>query len=214
VTTLSYPHVLTAGQPENVNDLNDNLNAITTWSAGNIDTTNLAATAKPATLMGRYGIVAQGALLFDSTMTAGTYYPAAEGGTISPAPKIGVSISGTPVVIPVKVADYAVSGLTTQFRVQALTLTNPTAPAINLTFGVAQILTLGGGVNTISIATVGSVLGGVTLTTPGASAGYVTTGSDFTISSGDLYVLVVTTSGTPAANARVAVNMTLQVHNI
>lgn len=43
MTTLSYPYTLTAGQPENVNQLNSNLNAISTVLNGSVDTTNIAS---------------------------------------------------------------------------------------------------------------------------------------------------------------------------
>lgn len=43
--TLSYPFTLTAGQPENVNQLNSNLAAIATVLNGSVDATNLAAGA-------------------------------------------------------------------------------------------------------------------------------------------------------------------------
>jgi hypothetical protein len=216
LTTLAYSHTLVAGTPENINDVQDMFNDVKTWANGNVDATNLAATADPATLMGAYRIVAQGDLLFDSTTTAGTYYPANEGGSISPAPKIGVSITGTPVVIPINLPDFAVSGLTTQFRVQASTLTNPTASAINFTYVLQQVLTVGGGAGTLSIATTRPtpVITKVTRAAPAASSIFTDTTADFSLSASGIYVLVVQVSGTPAANSRVAVNLTLQAHYI
>lgn len=54
---ISYPFTLTAGQAENVNQLNSNLSAITTQVNGNLDETNLA----PA-LAGRLGISQSGSV--------------------------------------------------------------------------------------------------------------------------------------------------------
>src|SRR5437870_2170083 len=42
---LTFPFSLTAGQPENVNQLNSNLNAVASVVNGNIDSTNLSAGA-------------------------------------------------------------------------------------------------------------------------------------------------------------------------
>lgn len=42
MTTLVLPVTLVAGANENVNDLNSNLNAITSWANGSVDNTNLA----------------------------------------------------------------------------------------------------------------------------------------------------------------------------
>lgn len=42
MTTLTLPTTLVAGANENVNDLNSNLNAITSWANGSVDNTNLA----------------------------------------------------------------------------------------------------------------------------------------------------------------------------
>lgn len=42
MTTLTLPTTLVAGANENVNDLNSNLNAITSWANGSVDSTNLA----------------------------------------------------------------------------------------------------------------------------------------------------------------------------
>lgn len=50
MTSLSYPYTLTAGQPQNVNQLNSNLNAVATVLNGNVDNTNLASGAALANL--------------------------------------------------------------------------------------------------------------------------------------------------------------------
>ena len=210
MTTLTYPHTLVAGTPENVNDLNDNLNAVTTWAAGNIDATNLAATAKPATLKGDYELVGESSLLFSSSFAAATY-SATKTAAIQ---AIGTTAAASPVVLPINLPDFAVSGLTTQFRIQALTMTNATAPAMNFTFGVALIMAQAGGSGLIGITTIGSVLGAVTATAPPAATPTTSTGVDFTIAGSGAYVLVVTTSGTPAVNSVAGCTVRLQVHHI
>jgi hypothetical protein len=210
LTTLTYPHVLTAGQPENVNDLNDNLNAVTTWAAGNIDTTNLAATAKPATLMGAYRPVSEASFYFTSIYNAGTYMANASGVSVLN----GGFVSTTLALIPINLADHAVSGLTTQFRVQASTITNTVAPAANFTFGLYGIASTGGTSSTILVNLTAAVAGsGATRVAPSATSNYVDWSSDFTGANGT-WLLGIALSATPAANSMTQCTLRLMVHNI
>jgi hypothetical protein len=210
MTTLTYPHTLVAGTPENVNDLNDNLNAVTTWAAGNIDATNLAATAKPATVLGAYRTVHESAFSINAGSTAATYVATVQGTATFIATPTNIAFS----VCPITLADYAVSGLTTQFRVQASTIVNTIAPAVTFTYALAPITSNAGAAGTTSIASVGASLGSVALASPGASSRTISAGSDFTISSNEVYVLIVTLSGTTAATSDVHALLRLQVHHI
>lgn len=210
MTTLAYSHTLVAGTPENINDVQDMFNDVRTAFNGNIDATNLAASAKPATLLGAYRTVHEATFGLTSSFTgATTWVPT----VLSAGAAVGGS-STSYVVCPITLADYAVSGLTTQFRVQALTLTNPTAPAVNFTFGCQLIATLSGGASFLSIASLVASPATVTRSAPAANSGLVDSTSDFTISSSGAYVLTVTTSGTPAASSATSLNVRLQVHNI
>lgn len=211
LTTLAYSHTLVAGTPENINDVQDMFNDAKTVINGNLDTSNMAATMKPATLMGPYRPVSEATMAFTSlTGGAATYTPTASGGSVP----IGTSATLNLLTIPIVLADYAVSGLTTQFRIQASTITNTIAPAINFTFGVFQLVTTGGAGGNTSIVSGGPVLGGVTRAAPAASSPFTDTGADFTISSNGVYVLCVTTTGTPTVNSNTMPTIRLQVHNI
>lgn len=211
MTTLAYSHTLVAGTPENINDVQDMFNDARTVINGNLDATNLATTAKPATLMGAYRTVGEASLVLTTFMTgATTWLPSETGTTLS----LGVASAGPPVFFPITLADYAVSGLTTQFRVQAATITNATAPAVSFTFALGLITGLGGTGGNISITNVTLNPTNVTRTTPSASASYIDSTADFTIAATGVYVLVVSASGTPAANSNTSFRLRLQTHNI
>jgi len=210
MTTLAYSHTLVAGTPENINDVQDMFNDVKTWANGNIDATNLAASADPATVLGAYRTIHEATVGFTSGVTAGTFIPVND----AQAGKIGVATAATLVVCPINVADYAVSGLTTQFRMQASTITNPTAPAVNFTFAPAIITGFSGAAGSISIASVTGLGASVVRTAPALSTGFVDTTADFTISSNGVYVLTVALSGAPAANSWTNCTMRLQVHHI
>lgn len=210
MTTLAYPHTLVAGQPENVNDLNDNLNAITTLVNGNLDAGNLATSAKPVTVLGQYKTVADSGLVLTSANTGATTYIGSQGGGLS----VATTTSGLLDVFPLDPADHAVTGLTTQFRIHTATITNTVAPAVNFTYSLRQITGLAGGASSITITTVGSALGAVTRAAPAAQASFIDNGSDFTLPGSGVYVLCVSSSGTPAVNSNAQFRVTLQVHHI
>jgi hypothetical protein len=214
MTSLAYPHVLVAGTPENINDVEDNFQAIKTWANGNVDATNLAATADPVTLMGRYSTVDEVSLRLDSTYTGATTYTGVDGGTGAAPMAAGLTSTATAMICPINLADYAVSGLTTQFRVQASTITNTIAPGVSFTFGLYGIASVIGVSSNIGFTLTAAVAGsGVTRTTPAASSNFVDWSSDFTGSNGT-WLLGVASSGTPAANSMTQFRIRLQVHNI
>jgi hypothetical protein len=209
MTTLAYSHTLVAGTPENINVVQDMFNDARTVINGNLDTGNMAATMKAATLTGFYRTVDEISLDLTSANTGATTYTASASGT---ADAIGTNTF--PVVIPITLADYAVSGLTTQFRVQAATITNTVAPAVNFTFACQQIATLGGVAGSIKIASLVAAPATVTRSAPAASSGFVDSTADFTLTPGGVWVLTVASSGTPAANSNTMFRLRLQVHNI
>jgi hypothetical protein len=211
MTTLNYSHTLVAGTPENINDVMDMFNDAKTVINGNLDATNLAATAKPATLMGRFVTVSEASLVLNSGHTGATTwiptngYPVASGGTVS---------TQLVSILPITLADYAVSGLTTQFRVEASTVTNTVAPGVSFTFGLYGIASSTGSGGNIIITLTAAVAGsGVTRTTPAASSNFVDWSSDFTGSNGT-WLLCIASSGTPAANSNTQFKVRLQYHNI
>lgn len=60
MASISFPFTLTAGQPENVNQLNSNLAAISAQVNGNIDNTNLASAESAILGLSQSGAVRRG----------------------------------------------------------------------------------------------------------------------------------------------------------
>lgn len=215
MTTLAYSHTLVAGTPENINDVQDMFNDVKTLVNGNLDATNLAASARPATVLGAYRTVHEATFALDSTNTGATTYVPTVSSSTSPVRALSTAGLSAIVFCPLTVADYSVSGLTTQFRVQGSVITNGVAPGVSFTYSVAQITNLNGTGNAIGISGTGTLLGSVTRTTPGANSAFVdSSAADFTISTSGTYVMLLASSGSPAANSNTQFCLRLQVHHI
>lgn len=211
MSLLTYSHTLVAGTPENVNDVQDMFNDVKTLVNGNLDAANLAASAKPATLMGRYSTVSEALFSLTNASPAGTYVATTSSGD----QLVGTANGIGQMIFPVTLADYAVPGLTTQFRVQVAMITNTVAPAMNFTYALQQVATVGGAAAQISVATVTLAGATVTRTAPAASSTFVDATADFSIvPASSVYVLTATLSGTPAASSNTIAMVRLQVHNI
>ena len=210
MTLLAYSHTLVAGTPENINDVQDMFNDVKNVMNGNLDDTNLATSSKRTAVLGPYKTVGEGMSYAGSGASAGTYWFTTIG-NLAPS---GVATAALPFVIPVTPADFAVSGLTTQFRVRAAMAINATAPGVNFTFGLFPIASIGGSAN-INF-TLGAALAGSTVTRSAPTAGNapLDASSDFTISTPGLYLPGVTLSGSTAANSFSVMMVQLQVHNV
>lgn len=210
MSLLAYTTIqnLTAGQPENINDVMQCFLDSQTLVNGNLDAANLATSAKPATLLGAYRTVAEVDTFLSSAQSgANTWIPSGGGSVVL------LGANGGPAIFPITLADYTVTGLTTQFRVQTATITNTVAPAVNFTFALQKVATVGGTAGSILIASLAAAPTSVTRTTPAASSMFVDATSDFTVSSDGVYVLTVASSGTPAANSFQIFRLRLQVHH-
>lgn len=145
-----------------------------------------------------------------NTGTAQTYLLMENSSTATPP---GTTPSALAVVY-LDPADIAVSGLTTQYEVEAVLLTNATAPAINFTFGLYPVSAVAGGANANTI-TIGTVQAGSTvlfsaqaLSTRGQASSGV-----FSAPVAGFYAVGVTLSGSMAANAQVAMTARLVALN-
>lgn len=212
--TLTYPFTLTAGQPENVNQLNSNLAAVATVLNGSVDATNLATSAKPVTIRGPYQTISEatfGVLTSALVSTATIYLP-----TMAATAKSGDSLTTTSpyVLLPFDPAAYAVSGLTLRLRVVASLATNATAPAMNFTYGLYPV-TVAGGASAV-VVTAGTVTSGstVTRTTPSASTGYTDASSDFAAPSAGVYALGFAASAQMAGNSGAVASIRLEYHHV
>lgn len=135
--------------------------------------------------------------------------PATVGGTYAISPAVGTSglyasgTQGTPVAFCYTTAEFAVAGMSTQFRLDAQVSVNATAPGISFAFDVRQVTSLAGGAGalTVTFGAAGVAGSPVTLVTPSASAVTFGGGAAFTLVDGSTYVLAVTIAGSPAANS-------------
>lgn len=169
--------------------------------------------ARPAADMGAYRSVTEAEFQFGSTHVVGTHAPSAQGGAIIIGGG-GGGITGTYNFVPLVPADYAVAGLTTQFRIQAATITNTVPPAANFTFGLSTITGLGGSSGLLAITNISASVASVTRSAPGATASFIDSTADFTIPGTGVYLLTVAISSALAANSHTECKLRLQVHNV
>lgn len=155
---------------------------------------------------GAYKTVHEVSVRFDVNNTAGNYTALVTGG----AQVVG-SNGFTFQICPIVLTDYAVAGLSTKFRLQAATLVNTVAPAVVFTYSLATVATTAGSSGNLSIATIGSLLGSMTVSNPTSNRN--DSGTDFTISTSDVYVIVAGISGTPAVGSSMHARVRLQVRN-
>lgn len=211
--TTGNPANLTGGATASMTDIGGSLTDIQTYiNGGNIDTANLAASAKPVTLRGPYQPLGEASFMFIAGDTAGTWYS-----TLSAPVKTAnfTSNNAPPQLITLPGTDYAVSGLTTKLRVVAGTGINGAAPGINFTFGLYPVTFSGASGSSITL-TLGTVVTGSTVarSTPSANTAYQDASSDFTVPSAGVYVLGIVTSGTMAASSSAVSTVRLEYHHV
>lgn len=207
MSTLVYPASLVAGAPENVNDLNSNLNAISTVINGGLDNANIAASAgivdtklaSPNNAV--YRTVLAGPLYIQAGKTVGTYVPDTDGGLVSASSQI---LYSGPAIINIASSSYAVAGKTTYMRLRVNMATNATSLSTSVVkTGLYPISSCGGATSTVITATLGTVVSGSQVT-HGASWSSGATGdvsSDFALPSNGPYMV-----GVDVATATVPTN--------
>lgn len=205
MTSAVLPFTFVNG-PGNVIDatqVNADLVALRDVINGNLDAGNMAASAKPVTLLGQYRTLADAHAHFDDGDTSGAKLFAEEAGLVASGTSVNLGVGGqtTRKLLAFDPADYAVSGLTVKFRVRASVATNATGPAITFTFGLYPVTSAGAADNhslTLGTVTSGST---VAIASPSASSVSTSAGSDFTPPSSGVYALGVALSGTVAASS-------------
>lgn len=118
-------------------------------------------------------------------------------------------------VVYIDPADIAVTGATTQLEVDAICLTNATAPAITFTVGLYPISAVAGGADVITM-TAGTVQAGSTVAfaSPTASTRSRTLSGVFTAPAAGYYALGVVLSGTTAASSREVIAARVTAKNL
>lgn len=133
------------------------------------------------------------------------------------AAPVGLSTdNGSLGVVYLDPADYAVSGLTTKYRVRASLLTNANAAvAVTLTVGLYAITAVAGGADAITM-TPDTVVSGSTVAfaTQAQSTRGQNNSGDFTAPAAGWYALAAVNSGTVGANAQATLAAALQVRNV
>lgn len=208
---LTYPYTLTAGQPENVNQLNSNLSAISTVLNGGVDAANVTG----AVFFEQYKRVFQATGYIQDALASGTKYILGTDGiaTSGTAGTPGVSLAlGT--IFYLTASEYAVTGKTTKLLVKAILSSNATALGTTVTFGLYPV-TVAGTADVVNV-TAGTVTASSTVALATPSASTVTTGTsgDFTLPSDGAYALGYVLTGSPAANHASLLTAQLCVRNV
>jgi hypothetical protein len=110
-------------------------------------------------------------------------------------------------------ADYAVTGRSVKYRLWAGVVTNATAPAVTLTYSLNPVATWGTA-STPTVATIGSALASVVITSPAASSRVIGTPVEFDAPAAGWYVFTIAISATTATNPMMAHFMELKVRQV
>lgn len=216
MTTFSYssgnPANLVGGATATMADISGPFTDLTTFLNGSIDTTNLATSAKPATLLGQYRTVTEAFSGYSPSDTSGTYVFCWATAALQKSPA-GVT-AATAAATYLDPSDYSVSGLTAKLRVRGVVFTNGTAPGITFTFGLYPITT-GGGANAL-VLTTGTVVASSTaaVVTPSLNSVSTAVSSDISVPSAGAYALAVAFSGTTAASSVGLAHARLEVRHV
>lgn len=126
----------------------------------------------------------------------------------------GIGTTKTPLHFPITLADHAVAGLTTQYRLTNYVTVNATAPGVDLRMSM-NVASSGGGVSGQIIPNTGVAYSNTnTATAPLANTTTQITGTDFTIPLGRGFNFTLVPTSSPAAASMCAVTYVLQVHNV
>jgi hypothetical protein len=214
MTTFSYttgnPSNLTAGATASMNDIQGPFTDLRTFLNGaNLDTSNLATSAKPATLLAPPQTVAEGFMFLNGLSIATTYFPNSNG---TPIAITGTSTSPLQLRY-INVSDYAVSGLTPQMRLVVAWGANGTAAGVNFTFQLYDVTAFSSVANGMGVQTVAGVGGSsTTITAPGAGSRGSAITADFSLPSSVSCAVSVAPSGSMAASSFLSINWRLEVH--
>lgn len=213
MTTFTYtggdPTNLVGGKVASMTDIKGSFTDIPTFINGNIDTTNLATSAKPSTLLGVWRTITQQTIVLigntfgsATTLIMGTNATATSGNT-----SIGFSIF--PINIP------TVTGLTTQLRLNGTLTNNATSIGTGISVGLHQVTACSGGAVQLGLTLAAAVSGSsVSIGTPTANTIYQITSSNFSAPTAGAYVLAVTTTSAGATDSYLGGSVALQMRHV
>lgn len=194
------------GQPNSTEDtkIRDSLSTIQTVINGNLDDSNLVAASRKTAILG------QPTLLFESAgsaisggVAAGNYVMTSSGGMT----QVGIAAGAvsTPRLFPIVSANHAVSGMTTNLRVEAILTTNSVAPTGNWAVGLC-VPTVAGPASNMSIPTTGGFIGGSTTFTAPAASSVLSQSYTMVLPANGIYAVILVLSATQAVNSIVGIN--------
>lgn len=137
---------------------------------------------------------------------AATWYAAYFGGIAQSGVENGNGVIGVYYIDP---AHYAVSGYTTQLRVQVSLMTNATAPNNNSTAGLFPVSSVAGTANNNNL-TLGSSIVATAINNPAANSIVTSTSGNVTMPGAVQTIVGVTLSAANAANARTVISVLAQ----
>lgn len=198
--TVVLPWNETPGQPNNINHVMANDQALRDGINGGIDGVNAPALVAPPR------ILATGTGLMTG-LAANTYYPT---GTIWRASGVSDIFVGLAII---DAASLAIAGVTPKLRTRVGLTTNGTAAAINFTFGLYPYTPSGGG-GALTI-TLGTVISGSTVAfnTPAINSKLPGVSGDFSLPADGLYVIGAVLSGTMAVSSAVVPTVEIELRH-
>lgn len=192
MTALTFTQPLTPTTPENATNLQTNFTTVTTWANGNVDDTNMASGYDVAPLYSVERTIFPGYINMITGMTAATSH----GIGCVDANALPYSLDGS-CVFRYDSTLYSVTGRTASFRLSVNLVTGGTSPGVNWTVALYPVTGISAGAPTLGAAVASS---SVTITNPGAN-GSGQGAATFTAPATGNYALVLTSSGTQAANS-------------
>lgn len=216
--TLTYSVALTAGQPENINDVATRftevatvVNALDTNNYTNASVTDTDLTSPNNSV---YRTISQASFIMHDLQGASTGYPF-QGGLAA----FGTNQTATEAVVPILYlddADYTVASKTTRLRVRAQCLVNDFGAGITVTWGLYPITAVGsGGLGDQIRLTNGTVITGSTVAFAAPVANSLGQGNsgDFAFPADGHYVLGAVLSGAPTVNSKAYLSAQLQLRH-
>lgn len=140
---------------------------------------------------------------------AGTYFFDGAGGI-----QANGANAGSTAMLALRASDFAVAGKTTKLRLVVVTMTNGTAPANTLTFGLHPVTSAGAaGLQTL---TLGAAVAGsaIAVANPAANICVPTFGPEFALPADAAYILGLVSSGGGAANSVRGSHVQLQMRHV
>lgn len=215
MTTLAYTYTLTAGQPENVNQLNQNLNDIRGVVNGGLGKDNMLSSFAKANVEGAFStfktISDTSGYAVASVLSSNTTYWLWGAGGVRASNVLDYP-SGN-IYGYLSAGDYTADTRTTYFRLRAAVITNGVSPASTFTFFLANT-SCGGNSEKFQIASTGQMAGTQSVAVAASATNVVVgTSAEFTSTPGT-HAFALTRSAAPTAGSSFMFLVQLQMRQV